>query len=133
MAHPAWYTKPVTVLLNLLGVQRFIIGSTGNDGRQAADELVTYLKDGYSTLIAPDGPRGPARSLKKGILHVALQSGVPIVPLRISATRCFRTNSWDRKKQPLPFSTIHVDVGSPMVVTTSTFEETSESLRLALG
>ncbi len=133
MAHPAWYAKPLTVLLNLLGVKRFIFGSTGNDGRQAADELVTYLKDGYSTLIAPDGPRGPARSLKKGILHVALQSGVPIVPLRISSTRCFRTNSWDRKKQPLPFSTIHVEVGSPIVVTTSTFEETSESLTLALG
>ena len=133
MQHPAWYTKPVTVLLNLMGVQRFVLGSTGHNGRQAADELVSYLKEGYSTLIAPDGPRGPARSLKKGVLHMALQSGVPIVPLRISATRCFRTRSWDRKMQPLPFSTIHVVVGSPIVVTTSTFEETSASLALALG
>ena len=30
--------------------------------------------------------------------------------------------------QPLPFSTIHVAVGSPIVVTTSTFEESFEAL-----
>ena len=133
MQHPAWYTKPVAVLLNLIGVQRLVLGSTGHDGRRAADELVTYLKDGYSTLIAPDGPSGPARTLKKGVLHMALQSGVPIVPLRVVATRCLRSRSWDRKMQPLPFSTIHVVVGSPIVVTTSTFEATFEALTLALG
>jgi len=133
MQHPAWYTKPVAVLLSLIGVQRFILGSTGHDGRRAADELVTYLKDGYSTLIVPDGPHGPARTLKKGVLHIALQSGVPIVPLHISATKALRSSSWDRKMQPLPFSTIHVTVGSPIVVTTSTFEESFEELTHALG
>ena len=133
MQHPAWYTKPVGVLLNLIGVHRLVLGSTGHDGRRAADELVTYLKDGYSTVIAPDGPSGPARTLKKGVLHVALQSGVPIVPLRVTATRCFRTNSWDRKMQPLPFSTIHVEIGPPIVVTTGTFDETFEALIGELG
>ncbi len=133
MQHPAWYTKPVAVLLNLIGVQRLVLGSTGHGGRQAADELVTYLKDGYSTVIAPDGPKGPARTLKKGVLHMALQSGVPIVPLRVAATRCLRWRSWDRKMQPLPFSTIKVVVGSPIVVTTSTFEASFEALTSALG
>ena len=133
LQHPPWYTKPVAVLIGLLGVQRLVLGSTGHDGRQAADELVTYLKEGYSTLIAPDGPSGPARKLRKGVLHIALQSGVAIVPLHVSATRCFRSSSWDRKMQPLPFSTIHVAVGSPMVVTTSTFEESFEALTHALG
>ncbi len=133
LQHPPWYTKPVAVLLNLLGVHRLVLGSTGHDGRRAADEIVTYLKKGYSTVIAPDGPNGPARKLRKGVLHMALQSGVPIVPLRVTSTRCFRTRSWDRKMQPLPFSTIHVDVGSPMVVTPSTFDETVESLTVALG
>ncbi len=133
MQHPAWYTKPVAVLLNLIGVQRVVLGSTGHGGRQAADELVSYLKDGYSTVIAPDGPKGPARTLKKGVLHMALQSGVPIVPLRVAATRCLRSKSWDRKMQPLPFSTIHVVVGSPIVVTTSSFEASFEELTSALG
>jgi lysophospholipid acyltransferase (LPLAT)-like uncharacterized protein len=133
MQHPAWYTKPVGVLLNLIGVRQLVLGSTGNGGRRAADELVAYLKAGYSTLIAPDGPSGPARTMKKGVLHMALQSGVPIVPLRVAATRSFRSKSWDRKMQPLPFSTIHVVVGAPMLVTTSTFDETFETLARELG
>ena len=133
MQHPPWYTKPVAVLLNLIGVQRLILGSTGHNGRRAADELVTYLKNGYSTVIAPDGPNGPARKLRKGVLHMALQSGVPIIPLHISATRCLRSRSWDRKMQPLPFSTINVVVGSPILVTKSTFEESFEVLTHALG
>jgi lysophospholipid acyltransferase (LPLAT)-like uncharacterized protein len=133
MQHPAWYTKPVAVLVSLMGVDRLVLGSTGHDGRRAADKLVSLLQDGYSTLIAPDGPSGPARTLKKGVLHMALQSGVPIIPLRISASRCFRSSSWDRKMQPLPFTTINVAVGSPIVVTTNTFDETFEALTHALG
>ena len=133
MQHPAWYTKPVAVLVSLMGVDRLVLGSTGHDGRRAADKLVSLLQDGYSTLIAPDGPSGPARTLKKGVLHVALQSGVPIIPLRISASRCFRSSSWDRKMHPLPFTTINVAVGSPIVVTTNTFDETFEALTHALG
>lgn len=133
MQHPAWYTKPVGVMLSLMGVQRFVLGSTGHGGRRAADELVTYLKDGYSTVIAPDGPSGPARILRKGVLHIALQSGVPIVPLQVTATRCFRSKSWDRKMQPLPFSTISVVVGAPIVVTARTFGESFEALTHALG
>ena len=133
MQHPAWYTKPIHVLLTLIGVRRPVFGSTGHGGLQAANELVAYLKEGYSTVIAPDGPSGPARTLKKGVLHMALQSGVPIVPLRVSASRCLRSNSWDLKMQPLPFSTIHVVVGAPMLVTTSTFDETLRALTEALG
>ena len=133
MQHPAWYTKPVGVFLSLIGVRRFVLGSTGHGGRRAADELVIFLQNGYSTVIAPDGPSGPARILRKGVLHIALQSGVPIVPLHVSATRCFRSRSWDRKMQPLPFSTINVVVGSPIVVTNSTFEESFEVLTHALG
>ncbi len=133
LQHPAWYTKPVGVLLNLVGVERLVLGSTGHDGRRAADELVTYLKDGYSTVIVPDGPNGPARTLKKGVLHIALQSNVAIIPLRVDANRCFRSNSWDRKMHSLPFSIINVVVGPPIVVTTSTFDETLEELTRELG
>ena len=64
---------------------------------------------------------------------MAVQSGVPILPVRISANRCYRTDSWDRKMQPLPFSTIHVALGAPIAVTTSTFDESIEALTDALG
>lgn len=128
-----WYTKPLWVLLSMIGVRRLILSSTENGARGAAEEVVRHLEDGYSTFLTPDGPKGPPRVLKKGVLHMALQSGVPIVPTRISANRCFRTDSWDRKMQPLPFSTIQVAVGAPIYVTTSNFDESHEALTEALG
>ena len=94
---------------------------------------MSYLKKGYSTFVTPDGPNGPPRTLKKGVLHIAVQSGVPILPMRVSANRCYRTGSWDRKMQPLPFSTIHVAVGAPIAVTSSTLDESIEALTDALG
>jgi lysophospholipid acyltransferase (LPLAT)-like uncharacterized protein len=133
IVHSDWYTKPVWIVLSLVGVDQLVSASRGNGRRAAAEEIVSYLKKGYSTFVTPDGPKGPARSLKKGVLHMAEQSGVPILPVRISADRCYRTDSWDQKMQPLPFSTIHVDVGAPIEVTSSTFDESIEALATALG
>jgi len=133
IVHSDWYTKPVWVVLSLVGVQKLVSASKGNGRRAAVEEIVSYLKKGYSTFVTPDGPKGPARTLKKGVLHMAEQSGVPILPVRISADRCYRTDSWDRKMHPLPFSTIHVAVGSPIAVTTSTFDQSVEALTEALG
>ena len=56
MQHPTWYMKPCHVLLGSMGVEKIILASTGHFGRKAADELVEYLKRGYSTVVMPDGP-----------------------------------------------------------------------------
>ena len=133
MQDAGWHMKPIHVLLRLMGVEKLVLGSTGRGGRQAADRLVSYLRSGYSTVLLPDGPSGPAKSLKKGVLHIALQSQVPILPLRVTASRCIRTSSWDRKQHPVPFSTIRVQVGRPIRVTQDTFHEAEVDLREALG
>jgi lysophospholipid acyltransferase (LPLAT)-like uncharacterized protein len=133
IVHSDWYTKPVWVVLSLLGVQKLVPASKGNGRRAAAEEIVSYLRKGYSTFVTPDGPKGPARALKKGVLHMSEQSGVPILPVRFTVSRFHRTASWDRKIHPLPFSTVHVAVGTPIAVTTSTFNESIEALTDALG
>ena len=66
--------------------------------------------------MAPDGPAGPARVLKKGVLHVSAQAGVPIVPVRIRCSRSVTLRSWDRKIIPLPFATISVHFSAPIRV-----------------
>jgi hypothetical protein len=80
--------KPIHVLLHLMGVKKIILGSTGHSGRDAAELLVGYLRMGYSTVVNPDGPGGPAFALKKGVLHLSLKSNVPIVPLQFSSSSC---------------------------------------------
>jgi lysophospholipid acyltransferase (LPLAT)-like uncharacterized protein len=125
--------KPIHLLLRFTGVEKIILGSTGHYGREAADELVGYLKKGYSTVLLPDGPNGPPFVLKKGILHVSLQSQVPIVPVQFRASRFLESNTWDRKKFPFPFSTIRVQFGNPIQISKDNFDEAYDEITSALG
>src|SRR5215471_16338431 len=60
-----------------------------HDHEQAVRALgpaVQKLRDGISLVIAPEGSRSPTPALgpfKKGAFHVAMQAGVPIVPIVI--------------------------------------------------
>ncbi|NIM99091.1 MAG: DUF374 domain-containing protein [candidate division Zixibacteria bacterium] len=133
MQHPFWFMKPIHLLLRFTGVEKIILGSTGHSGREAADELVEYLKKGYSTVLLPDGPNGPPFVLKKGILHISLQSQVPIVPMQFQASKFVEINTWDRKKWPVPFSAVRVQLGNPIQVTKDNFDEASREITRALG
>ena len=133
MQHPVWYMKPIHVLLRLMGVKKIILGSTGHSGRDAAELLADYLRLGYSTVINPDGPNGPAFILKKGILHLSLESNVPIVPLLFSSSSYRELKTWDRKKFARPFSTIEMKIGEPIYVTNDNFENAHELLAGKMG
>lgn len=122
LQHPAAYMKPIHIGLKLMGI-RVLLGSRGEEGRTAANDLVDLLRKGWSTVISPDGPHGPQGVLKKGVLHIALQSGVPILPVRFIAPRTFVLPSWDKKLLPLPLSKIMVVFGEPITVNESNFEE----------
>jgi lysophospholipid acyltransferase (LPLAT)-like uncharacterized protein len=87
----------------------------------------------YSTVINPDGPNGPAFVLKKGILHLSLKSNVPVVPLRLSSSNFRELNTWDRKKFSRSFSTIKVEIGDPIYVTSDNFEHVHELIAEKMG
>jgi len=133
MQHPTWYLKPAHVLLRFVGVKKIILGSSGYSGKEAADQLVEYLKKGYSTVFLPDGPSGPAFQMKKGALHMSMQSNVPIVPMRFKTSHVFEISRWDRRKWPLPFSTITVEFGDPMQITNDNFEMAYDLISKSLG
>jgi lysophospholipid acyltransferase (LPLAT)-like uncharacterized protein len=126
LQHPDAYMKPVHVAMRLAGIE-ILLGSEGEEGREAARELTSHLRAGGSTAISPDGPRGPSRVLKKGVLHLARDSGVPILPLRFSASWAIRAG-WDGKVVPFPWSTITVSCGSPIAVTEGDFERAGHRL-----
>lgn len=108
-----------------MGIE-LVLGSTGHRGRQAADQVLARLRAGASTTVAPDGPDGPARHLRKGVLHLSAKSGVPIVPVRFHCSRRVLLPGWDRQVLPLPFCRITVSYGAPMSV------ETLDAAALAL-
>lgn len=115
--HPLWYMKPIHVALRLMGTTRLILGSAGYSGAAAAKELAEALRRGCSTSIAVDGPYGPAKRAKKGVVALALRGGVPLVPVRCEVEGGFRLGGWDRKIIPVPFRTrILVRMGAPIAV-----------------
>lgn len=128
MNHPAWYMKPVHVLLYLTGVEHICLGSSGNSGKAALEKVIGYLKQGYSTTIASDGPAGPPQELKPGVLFMSRDAGVPVIPLRFSCSRSFRLGGWDRKLFPYPFSEIVVHVGKPVQVNDANLEVSSTTI-----
>ena len=70
---------------------------------------------------------------KKGVLHIALQSGIPVLPIRFQTARVIQLKTWDKKKWPLPFCTIRVQYLEPIPVTNDKFDEAYDELTKALG
>lgn len=125
--HPYWYMYPNFIHNRLLGT-KLIAGSTGNSGKEASLRVVEDLKRGYSTFITPDGPQGPQRKLKKGVLYLASLSQTPVVALGFKASFFLRLPTWDKKELPLPFGKITVFVSPSVSVSDSTFDESGRKI-----
>ncbi len=85
--------------------------------RSLARQLGELGAGGYSVVVTPDGPWGPYHVAKPGILIVARQAGLPIVPVAVRARPAIRlTRRWDRQLLPLPFSRLTFVAGDPVTV-----------------
>src|SRR5690349_20353411 len=93
-----------------------IRGSTARGGCQALLEMIRDQDESTHLGITPDGPRGPRRQLKPGVVMIASQSGLPIVPVGIGFVRAWRFASWDRFALPIPGSTMVGVCGEPILV-----------------
>jgi lysophospholipid acyltransferase (LPLAT)-like uncharacterized protein len=132
MNHPIWYMRPIHVLLAWSGVHKLALGSTGHGGQAALERIVGYLRAGYRTTMAVDGPAGPPRQLKRGALDMARASGLPIVAIHFEYERALRSPEWDRKHFPLPGSRVRIRESEPMFVTDESYEQVRQQLAAAL-
>ena len=107
-------------------------GSTSRLGASAMLELTQVLASGRDVLITPDGPRGPAYEVGRGIIFLAPKSGAPIQPINIEYSSCWRARSWDKFILPRPFSRARVIFGPLFRVVSTETEEEFEAERLRL-
>ncbi|MCF8464286.1 MAG: hypothetical protein K9G41_05575 [Flavobacteriales bacterium] len=114
LQHPMLFMKPIHVMIKLMGLTEMAYGSSGNSGKVALERVNTQLRNGYSTMINPDGPAGPAKKLKAGVLIMSKETGVPIIPITMDASPKWILGTWDKKKQPLPFSRITITYHKPI-------------------
>ncbi len=95
---------------------RPIRGSNNHGGTTAAKQLMSAASQHHVT-ITTDGPRGPRRVVKPGVVFLASQTGRRIIPVACSATRSWRPRGrWTDLLVPKPFSTAYVLGGEPFAV-----------------
>ena len=115
---------------------RPVRGSSSRGGRQALQEMIAIMNTDdrkYLCGTAVDGPQGPARRMKKGMLAVARQTGALFVPMACSGNRLFTiTKAWDRTILPRPFSRVTIIFGQPVSIPAELTDEKLEALRLQL-
>ena len=105
-------------------------GSSGKSGVAGARGVIEAAKR-LHIVITPDGPRGPRREVKTGLVFLASQTGNPIVPVAFDATRAWRPRGkWTDLILPKPLSRAVCWAGEPIVVPRKADKATLEAKRL---
>jgi hypothetical protein len=87
-------------------------------GAEALSEVIDYVRTHNKIFfgLTVDGSRGPIYKVKKGIIVIAKESGVPIFPVRAIAKRKANLGTWDKTTFPFPFNEFAFFFGNPTVV-----------------
>lgn len=62
-------------------------GSSTRGGTAALREMIRATRAGKSIAFTPDGPKGPTRVVKEGVVVAAQATGLPIVPIAFAAKK----------------------------------------------
>lgn len=96
-------------------------GNVDKGGASAKGQMIESLKSGLSGAVTIDGPKGPAKFVKSGIIDMARKSGSVLVPYTTRAESFWSfSKSWDQFHFPKPFSKIIVHYGAPIQITENT-------------
>jgi lysophospholipid acyltransferase (LPLAT)-like uncharacterized protein len=95
---------------------RTVRGSSTRGASRALLGAVRELREGRAVAFTPDGPRGPRRELKPGVVAAAQRGGGVIVPIHAEASRAWRLHSWDRFMIPQPAARVTIRYGRPFEV-----------------
>jgi lysophospholipid acyltransferase (LPLAT)-like uncharacterized protein len=90
-------------------------GSTTRGAVQAVRGLLRAGRDTHLA-VTPDGPHGPRRRVKPGVIFLAAELGLPIVPVGFGLQNPWRLRSWDSFALPRPGNRATCVTGSPIHV-----------------
>ncbi|MEW6337870.1 MAG: DUF374 domain-containing protein [Acidobacteriota bacterium] len=133
-----WHGRTIGLLMDFLGCGAVAMASRSSDGALAAGALAaagvrtargSSRKGGGEALVemeeivragspfaalTVDGPRGPWRVVKPGIVVLARRLGVPVIPGTFSCRGSRLLRSWDRMVIPRPFTRLVTVYGEPI-------------------
>lgn len=104
----------MNTMLRGLGWEAVTLPEPGAQSRAEATSvsraMARVAREGKSLVASCDGPTGPYRVAKPGVLILARESGVPVLPWAVAVRPPFRLKRrWDRQLVPLPFCRMRVD------------------------
>lgn len=106
----------VAFLSGRLGMNS-VRGSSSKGGREALVHLTDKVREGWAAAITVDGPRGPYKKVKSGVIALASQTNTAIQPLcAVGEHQWVFSKSWDQFRVPKPFSRVAVVYGKPILV-----------------
>lgn len=77
--------------------------------------LIKAVREGHTVVLAVDGPNGPRRVCKPGIVRVVQKTQVPLFPVGVAGSRrLIFHNSWNKAYLPLPLSRQVIFVDKPL-------------------
>ncbi len=112
-------SKDGDILSRLLSSWGFsILRGSASDRSKAVKVLRDTIKIAREnkTTLGIDGPRGPRREIKIGMLLAAQRTGVPIYLVRIRAKGFRLKPTWDKCLLPYPFSKITLIQSEPIYI-----------------
>lgn len=132
---PASLSKDGEIVTSVLGGMghRIVRGSSSKRAIGMLLEMIREVRKGQGMGLSVDGPTGPYRVVKMGIIKVAQKTGYPIVPMTCSSKRrwIFR-KSWDNYMLPKPFTTVIVKFMAPIYVPKNVTKKELEQYRTKL-
>lgn len=134
-----WHGKYVPVLPLLKGYRGCVITSQSKRGnsintisqqfgfsthqipntptRQSIQEMVNTANQFHTLGTAADGPLGPPRKVKAGIVWLASQTNSAAIPLSIASNKKWvLSKRWDSMEIPKPFANVTIYFGSAIAV-----------------
>ena len=124
-------------LISQIGAQtgwRLLRGSSSDRGKEVFKEMINVLSTPGSVIaMTPDGPKGPAKIPKPGVIRAAQKSGAIIIPAIGQARRRWGFTNWDTFYVAKPFTKIVLHYGKPLEFRSSdNFQTSINTLKLEL-
>ena len=94
-----------------------IRGSSKEKGVTAYKSMLRLLNNSSTSsllFITPDGPSGPPKVPKRGVIRLAQKSRTAIVPIYVEYSKSWGFKNWDTFFLAKPFGKISINYGEPI-------------------
>lgn len=94
---------------------KLLRGSSSKKGPEIFTEIVKILNNPPSLVaLTPDGPKGPEKIPKPGVIRAAQKTGAVIIPVASCSTKNWEFINWHTFFLEKPFGKIYLEYGSPI-------------------